>query len=385
MPRYCRGYFNFQEQFMNRKFSAGATFAFLLPLFAIDAQAADCDGNFSTSGNILTGKSYKTLAELPGVNADTAYQAAFVFIAKQGFIIQQSDSAARVISALNNTSAPGRPAPLNATIEPSQTGATISLNFATPAGAFAPENTIKDEFCKIVRAAAVPRAEAGPTEPVQAAARTGDNANASGRSDTGTGRVCLANACIGMSLEEAARLDLKPRSTKYAANVNFRSTRERAGHYGLDANGKLVAITSLAVDKAWIREFGQTIRTMCAVSPQISAEISASDGMPINLVFFLKKQNGKIQYVLSSITRLFPGNMSASERRNFENEVRNRYGRAFVENGDIARAIKANNGQLQEPAVMINPAYLELRGPGSPDLASQLMEQPGCSNRVRLD
>jgi hypothetical protein len=77
--------------------------------------------------------------------------------------------------------------------------------------------------------------------------------------------------------------------------------------------------------------------------------------------------------------------MSASERKNFENEVRQRYGRAFLENADIARTVKATNGELGEAAVMLSPGYLELLGPGRPRGALKLMEQPGCSNKARLD
>lgn len=368
---------------MTKILCAGAASAFLLAFLPLHAQAADCDNNFATSGSILTGKTYKTFAALPNVTADSVYQGAYVSIAKQGFIIQQSDSTARVISALNNSSAPGRPAPLNATVEPSQGGATISLTFATPAGAFSPENSIKEEFCKIVRAASMHQPETARTESSEPSGRSGERAI--GRADTGAGRVCLANACIGMRLEEAAKLNLKPRSTKYAANVNFVGTRERAGHYGLDANGQLVSIASLAVDQAWIRQFQQTIHTMCVVPPQVSAEIAASDGTPVNLVFGLRRVNGKVEYVLSAISRMIPGNMSASERRNFENEVRARYGRAFVENSDIPRTVRAFNGEFQEAVAMLTPASVELRGPGFQEPMSRLLEQPGCSNKVRLD
>jgi hypothetical protein len=370
---------------MTKTLGASAACALLLALSPVHAQAADCDSNFATSGSILTGKTYKTFAALPNVTADSAYQGAYLSIAKQGFMIQQSDSGARVISALNNSSAPGRPAPLNATVEPSHDGAIISLTFATPAGAFSPENAIKDEFCKIVRAAALPRQEGTRAEASEPPARGVERDGAIARLDSSEGRLCLASACIGMDLEEAAKLNLKPRSTRSAPSLNFVGTRERAGHYGLDANGKPVSIVSLAVDQVWIRQFLQTIHTMCVVSPQISAQIAASDGTPVNLVFTLRKRNGKVEYVLSSISRMIPGNMSASERRNFENEVRSRYGRAFVESRDINRTVMANNGQLQEPVAMINPAFLELRGPGSPELASKLLEQPGCSNKVRLD
>jgi hypothetical protein len=139
------------------------------------------------------------------------------------------------------------------------------------------------------------------------------------------------------------------------------------------------------VDQVWIKQFLQTIHTMCVVPLQISAEITASDGTPVNLVFGLRRAYDKVEYVLSSISRMIPNNLSASERSIFENEVRSRYGRAFVENRDIGRTVRANNGELQEPVAMISPAFVELRGPGFRESISKLLEQPGCSNTVRLD
>lgn len=372
---------------MTKKLRAAAGLALLLPFLPIRAQAADCDRNFTAAGNILTGKTYTTVAELSNVSADSVYQSTYQSIAKQGFIIQQSDSSARVISAVDSNSAPGRPAPLNVTVEPALGGATITLTFATPAGAFAPEGSVKDEFCKIVHAAAVPQHETARSAPGEPLRRPDDKVNAVGRSDAGAERVCMANACIGMSLEEAAKLNLKLTLANGAAPVSFPHINNRFGHYGLDANGKVISINNwIAVDRVWIRQFLQTVHTMCSVPAQISAGISASDGAPIHLRFNLREQNGKVGYVLFSILRTLPDNMSASEHRKFVNEVRTRYGRAFIESNDIQRTVRASNGEIPEGVAMVHPSTVELRGPGTPGaLAARLMEQPGCSNKIHLD
>lgn len=367
---------------MTKKFRTGAKIVVLLAFLPLHAQAGDCDSNFTSSGNLLTGKTYKTFAELPDVSANSVYQAAYLSIAKQGFIIRQSDSTARVISAQTN-SAPGREAPLNATVEPSPKGAILSLTFATPAGAFSPEASVKDEFCKIAQAAAVPQQETARTVSTEVTPAIDRREVPVARTDTEPGKVCLANACIGMSLEEAAKLNLKPQSSKSASN--FGPINARSGNYGLDANGKLVGIKSLAIDRVWIQQFLQTMRTMCEVPHQLNAEIAASDGMPVGLTFVLRKQNGKVEYGLSSISRLLPENMSVTERKNFENEVRRRYGRAFVESADIGKAVAAYNGKITEPVVLLNPRNLQLLGPRTSGVADQLMEQPGCSNKVSLD
>lgn len=372
---------------MTKTLRAAAGLALLLPFFPIHAQAADCDRNFTTSGSFLTGKRYTTVAELPNVNADSAFQSTYQSIAKQGFIIQQSDSSARVISAVDSNSAPGRPAPLNVAVEPTKSGATITLTFGTPAGAFAHEESVKDEFCKLARAAAIPQQEmtrSGPVEPLQ---RRDDRASSIGRPGARAEQVCMANACIGMSLEEAAKLNLKPALTNSTAQNNFPQIGNRFGHYGLDAEGKLIAINNwIAVDKTWISQFLRSVHTMCVVPSHLSAGISASDGTPLKLGFNLRDQNGKVGYVLQSVRRMLPDNMSASEHRRFVDEVRNRYGRAFIESNDLGRMTRASNGEIADGVAMVHPAFMELVGPGSPrGLAAKLMEQPGCSNKIQLD
>jgi hypothetical protein len=366
---------------MTNNIRASAVLALVSALLPPAAQAADCDRNFASSGNMLTGQTFKTFAELPNVSADSAYDSAYQIIAKQGFSIGHADRNARVISALNSGSRPGRQIPLNATVEPSQLGATISLTFSTPPGAFSPEDSIKAEFCKIVAAAAVERHEAAHPGSVQSGYVNADSRMPALPASADASRICLANACTGMTLEEVAKLNLK--SMNYSAN--FSPINTRSGHYGLDANGKLVAMNTTRIDKLWIKQYLQTVRTMCVSPGRLHAETSTSDGTPVSLGFELTTQHGKVEYVLSSIMRGLPDNMSASERKNFENEVRNRYGRAFIENGDIARSVKAHNRELGEAVAMLYPGHLELLGPGRPPGTFKLMEQPGCSNKARLD
>lgn len=371
---------------MTNKFRAAAGLALLLPLLPIHAQAADCDSNFTTAGSILTGKRYTTVAELPNVTADSVYQSSYHSIAKQGFIIQQSDSSARVITAVDSNSAPGRPAPLNVTVESTRGGATITLTYGTPAGAFAAEGSVKDEFCKIVRAAATPRDDMMRPTLAEPSQRIDDRSNALVRLEAGAGRVCMANACIGMSLEEAAKLNLKSWSPNAGTQNHFPHIGNRFGDYGLDAKGKLITISSPTIDRTWIKQFLQTVHTMCTPPWHLNATTSASDGTPIQLGFNLREQNGTAGYVVSSVRRMLPDNMSVSERKKLVDEVRSRYGRAFIESSDIGRTIRASNGELPEAVAMVFPSMVELRGPATPrGLGAKLMEQPGCSNRIQLD
>lgn len=358
-----------------------AVLALVSALLPIAAQAADCDRNFTSSGNFLTGQMFKTFAELPNVGADRAYDSAYQIIARQGFIIGHADRNARVISALNSGSSPARPVPLNATIEPAPHGATISLNFSTPPGSFSPEDGVKAEFCNIVAGAGIERPDAADRELGHPQHQPTTSKMPTTAAYPDASRICLANACIGMTLEEAGKLNLK--STGNSAN--FSPIKTRSGDYGLDASGNLVGMHTTRIDKLWIKQYLQGVQTICAAPSRLHAETATSDGTPVRLGFQLTTENGKVEYVLSSIMRGLPNNMSASERKNFENEVRQRYGRAFLENADIARTVKAHNGELGEAVAMLYPRYLELLGPGRPRGTLKLMEQPGCSNKTRLD
>lgn len=272
------------------------------------------------------------------------------------------------------------------TVETGSGGSTITLIFGTPPGAFALEGSVKDEFCKIVSAAGTHQQQMAYSTPVEVLQRSEDRINAIPHPNASTERVCMASACIGMSLEEVARLNLKAVPTSRRTQNNFAFISDRFGEYGLDANGKVIAMNSTSIDRAWIQEFLHTVHTMCVPPGRLSAEISASDGTPIQLGFNLREQNGKPGYVLFSISRVLPNNMSASEQRRLVEEVRNRYGRSFIEESDIGRTISASNGELAEGVAMVFPSSVELRGPGTPRaLGPKLMEQPGCSNRIQLD
>jgi hypothetical protein len=351
-------------------------FALYIPFVLVQAHASECQTNFSSSGSFFSGQAYQTFAALPGTAPDDAFQQAYRFMVKEGWNIQRADEHAGVISALNSNARAGRPMPLNVTVEPAQGGAKITLTYSTPGAALSPEATVKDGFCNIVAAAAVPaqgRAMSGPVH--STAAEAGARARPAG--------VCLANACIGMTLEEAAKLDLKPAVGR--AGIKFSYDKGRAGLYGLDAQGKPVSIDYFSVDGPSIRQFLHTIRTMCVVPDQISARIAASDGRPIDLVFVPAMRNGAATYVLTVVMRLFPENMSASERKRLEQQVREKYGAAFVPTEDISRSIDAFAGKLRNPVAVLGPTSLQLRGPADPQIASKLMDQPGCSNRAVLE
>jgi len=358
----------------------------VLPLLAAGAHAADCDANFSASGSFLSGKNFKTTAELPGVRPDDAFQGAYQAVAKEGFRIENADKTARVLTASDTKSSPGRNMPLNVTVEGAGSGARIVLTFALPAGALAPESAVKGGFCKIVAGAAAGQAAGGATPaqaqpPAAAAAQAPASAAAA---DNAGGPLCLANACLGMTLEQAAALPLVPRKKDAGPALIYNG--QRGGVYGLDTKGKPVTLNIIGdVDRAWIGQYQQNVRTLCGAPPYLLAWLPASSGQPIALTFVPVLRDGKTVFVLNKMMRILPHPMSASDRQALEAQSRARYGAALVGYQEGYAIELRNKGVITAPMAVLGPTDLQLKGPTQPDINPALIEQPGCTSKVSID
>jgi len=156
------------------RFVAGATLA-VVALTPNLAAAQDCQLNFKSSGNILTGKTYKTTAVVPGVRPADAFPRALAFTVENGFTVISSDQQAGVISAAQSVSyGQGKSVPLNITLRAEGDGTRIALQYATSGGVMSPEDAIRKHFCLTVDAAAAggssPTAGAAAPAPVPATA-----------------------------------------------------------------------------------------------------------------------------------------------------------------------------------------------------------------------
>lgn len=111
-----------------------------------------CTTNFAASGSFLSGKQYKTSADLPDIAPDAAFKKAYITVAKHGYQITQSDKEVGSISAAQEVSYSkgGKTAPLNLIVEAAPpSGSKISFSFSTAGGLMASGDTVRDEFCKI--------------------------------------------------------------------------------------------------------------------------------------------------------------------------------------------------------------------------------------------
>ncbi len=121
---------------------------------ATSASAAPCLDNFTAEGNFLTGKTYKTWAQLPGVRKQEAFARAYAFTVENGFTVLSADKEVGVISAAQSVSyGNGKTVPLNIVVADAEAGARIALSYATPGGVSSPEDAIKKHFCLTVGAA----------------------------------------------------------------------------------------------------------------------------------------------------------------------------------------------------------------------------------------
>jgi hypothetical protein len=119
--------------------------------------ARPCEQNFTQEGSALslTGSSYSTHAFVSRVNRKTAIERAAKQLAMDGLQVATIDKDAGLLTAGNRViGGNGESVPLVLTAEPVKDGVDLKLKFATRFGQMTSVNTIKDNFCKIIDAAA---------------------------------------------------------------------------------------------------------------------------------------------------------------------------------------------------------------------------------------
>lgn len=126
----------------------------VLTLSAFSALAEPCLDNFTSEGNLLTGRTYKTWAVLPGVRQQDAYVRAYAFTVGNGFTVLSASKEAGAISAAQSTSyGNGKTIPLSITMVDDGTGTRVNMSYATSMGVMSPMDAIKRHFCMTIAAA----------------------------------------------------------------------------------------------------------------------------------------------------------------------------------------------------------------------------------------
>jgi hypothetical protein len=122
-----------------------------------DVNARPCEQNFTQEGSALslTGSSFSTHAFVSRVNRKMAIERAAKQIAMDGLQVATIDKEGGLLTAGNRVIAGnGESVPLVLTAEPAKDGVDLKLKFAIRFGQMTSANAIKDNFCKIIDAAA---------------------------------------------------------------------------------------------------------------------------------------------------------------------------------------------------------------------------------------
>jgi hypothetical protein len=138
-----------------RNITLSITALALLGSLSVNANAAQCESNFSSSGNFITGTTYKTFAELPSLSLANAYEGALADITKEPSwkVLAQDKSKGMIQAVQAEQYDKGKVIPLNINIIPSGGGVKISMDYVTPTGSLSPESAVKSQFCQTILAA----------------------------------------------------------------------------------------------------------------------------------------------------------------------------------------------------------------------------------------
>lgn len=189
----------------------------ILSTLSLNSYAAPCDANFTSSGNFITGTSYKSFADLPNISGANAYEGALADIAKEpSWKILAQDKTKGMIQAVQvNSYGKGKVIPLNVNISPAGSGAKISLDYVTPIGSLSPASAVQSQFCQTIAAAesgkgattsAVAQAESVKNAQILKVEETKTEATSANSEDVKNGIPCVAEVCLGDGIAELKKV-----------------------------------------------------------------------------------------------------------------------------------------------------------------------------------
>lgn len=115
----------------------------------------ECAKNFTVEGSFLSGKTFKTRANVAGIGQATALKRAAQFTAEDGWNIASVNESLGIISASQTVSyGNGKTAPLNISVSEADGGVAVSMTYALSGGVSSPETAVKEHFCKTIEAVA---------------------------------------------------------------------------------------------------------------------------------------------------------------------------------------------------------------------------------------
>ncbi|MYN29610.1 hypothetical protein [Duganella levis] len=357
-----------------RVLPVGAAVAFALAAVSAPAMAQEAVSRFQSNGSAAQGTEYSAAAVLPGADISQAYAALRRVVERNGWNVFQATPASYALLARNNqTTQSGKTGSLAVSLAPVGDGVSLALMYANPPGVNSPPAAVRAEFNKIAGAlkaelAALPAGQPAVTANATAAAPQ----PASAAPDR---KLCLAGACLGMTTAEAATLNLQP-----SGIAQFKLNGKPDGAYGLDRSGNRIGYSDMGdFDSKSLKQFATTVATVCRFS-FASASMKASDGQRIRLVFRPAIRDGKGVVVLTEINRQLPPNMSSSELQRFTDTARQQFGDAFSAESRVI--VTRPTAEIHRDVGLGTSLKLSLP---IENVNARLLEQPGCSDKPRLD
>jgi hypothetical protein len=358
-----------------RVLPAGAAMLFALAT-AVSCPAAAQENvvRFQSKGASAQGTEYSAFAVLPSADISQAYAALRRVVERSGWSISQALPANYAILARNNqTTQTGKTGALAVSLAPVAEGISLALVYTNPPGVDSPPAAVRTEFNKLAGAlkAELAMAPASPTAaPSSVVAAAPQPVSAAPDR-----KLCLAGACLGMTVAEAALLNLQP-----SGIGQFRLNGKLDGAYGLDRAGNRIGYSDMGdFDSKSLKQFAATVATVCRFS-FASASMKASDGQRIRLVFRPAIRDGKGVVVLTEINRQLPPNMSSSELQRFSDTARQQFGDAF--SADSRAIVMRPTAEIHRDIGLGTSLKLSLP---IENVSARLLEQPGCSDKPRLD
>lgn len=351
-----------------------AAIAAAICAFAAPAFAQDCVGNFQVGKNKAGGASYSAVAQLPGKNVEQAYLLSQQVVGQEGWKVYQTFPAQYAGFARNSqTTASGKTGELTFTTAVGNDGMILAIVYDNPPGVNSPERAVKDHFCKIAESlrkqiAAAPAA--APATHVASGRVSGSNAAVV--ETPATGKLCLAGACLGMTVAEASKLKLDAAPSTL---VQFGPNVAAFGR-AVSADGRQIKMTDGGwFDSKSMAAFAKGVSTICELRSGPAARMKASDGLPITMHFSPTIRDGKGTLILTKIERALPG-MSDADYKQFEDKAAAQFGSAYVYGSKAPPS--------DRPYAQVYGPKLTLALPYEP-MGDRLMATPGCSTKASLD
>lgn len=338
------------------------------------ALAQDCLSNFQVGKNKAGGASYSALAQLPGNNVGQAFQLSQQVVGQEGWKVYQTVPEQNAGFARNSqVTASGKTGELTFSTAATDNGMVFAIVYDNPAGVNSPERAVKDHFCKIAESlrkqiAAAPMAPAAKSAGGQVAGSSATIVQSGSER-----KVCLAKACLGMTVEEVAKLDVQLPAG--VPKFEYGPKVVSGNSYGIAPNGSRVEFSNIGTfDAKTLAGFGKGVDRICRFH-SATVLMKASDGQRITISFRPEFRDGKAILAVNDITRYLPPNMSESELQRFADAARGQYGDLLNRTWETLN--KVTTVQLDHSKLRLVSPYTELSG--------KMLEQPGCSAKVSLD